>query len=315
MGDRLVLIANPIATRMAPGLRERAVETLRGHGLEDVLVTEHGGHAAELARHAAHGGAALVVVMGGDGTTNEVAGTLAGSDTALATLPAGSTNVFARALGWPHPADRALPVLVEALTRPTYRTVRLGRVQAGVTDRVFCVNAGVGTDAETVHLVEARPWIKTRFRNVGVGAAAVVTAARGARTPPALSVTVDGAPPFDAAAVIAACGAPFAFFRNRPLDLVPGADFGDRLRWIAVHTSRLASVAAVGVGALRGGRHLDRPDVTDGWAAHAVAVEATHPTALQADGEPLGWHTSVVFSPGPTLRTLVPSAGAQVSHG
>ena len=65
--------------------------------------TSRRGNATRLAQDAAAAGYDAVVVLGGDGTLNEAANGLAGSDTALATLPGGSTNVFARTLGIARP--------------------------------------------------------------------------------------------------------------------------------------------------------------------------------------------------------------------
>ena len=76
-----------------------------------VDLTRRGGDAHTLARGARERGADLVVVMGGDGTVNEAAAALVDTPVALCPFPAGGTNVFARALGWPrdsHGASRAL---------------------------------------------------------------------------------------------------------------------------------------------------------------------------------------------------------------
>ena len=224
-------------------------------------------------------------------------------------LPAGSTNVFARALGWPHPASATLPALVAALADPRWRDVTLGRVRAGGVDRLFCVNAGTGLDAETVHLVEARPWIKTRFRHAGFATMTVAAALRATARASRIACAVDGGAAEIFAAVVAACGAPYAYFGRRPLDLVPGADFGPRLRWIGLRSAGLGTVGTVVGGALRGGRHVERDAVASGWAEREIVLRSGPPVAVQADGEPLGRHVEIRLGPGPVLRTLRPPPG------
>ena len=59
------------------------------------------GHAGEIATQAVEHGAAMVIAWGGDGTINEVGHALAGTDTTLGIVPAGSGNGFARNLGIP----------------------------------------------------------------------------------------------------------------------------------------------------------------------------------------------------------------------
>ena len=307
MTDRISLIVNPAATRVGAALHQHVVDALTPFGLDTVTPTARRGDGARLAAAAVDAGATLVIAMGGDGTANEVAGALAGTGVPLAIIPAGSTNVFARALGWPHPARVALPVLVRALAQPTYREVRVGHVTFGDTERVFCVNAGTGLDADVIHAVEAHPWIKTRLRNLGVGATTLVTAARIARHSSSIAVSVDDAPPFEVTTLVAACGAPYAFLGSRPFELVPGADFDGRLRWMGLRTSRFGLAGRAAVGALRGGRHLGRPDVLDGWASTQITIRAASPVAVQADGEPLGRHTDIRLAPGPRIRVLLPA--------
>lgn len=310
MAERIALVVNPHATRVRPALIGMTIDALGPLDPAEVASTQRAGHGGILATQAVERGATLIVVLGGDGTVNEVAAALAGTDVALVPLAGGSTNVFARALGWPHPASAAISLLRAALDSPTWRVVRIGRVEAGTIDQVFCVNVGVGLDADAVQLVEARPWLKRRFRHLGFGAATLAAAVKAARHPAELVATVDHGPAVAVTSLVAACGAPYAFLGPRPLELVPGADFGDRLRWMGLRSARLGPVAGAVGGALRGGRHLGRATIVDGWATEEIEVQSPRPAAVQADGEPLGWHTRIRISPGPQLRVLSPPAVA-----
>ena len=99
---RVLLVVNAFASSVTA----RSMVVIRkafsaDHDVEMVETTRRG-HAARLARGAANEGVDVVVVMGGDGTLNEAANGLVGTDTALAVLPGGSTNVFARTIGLPN---------------------------------------------------------------------------------------------------------------------------------------------------------------------------------------------------------------------
>src|ERR671932_1061156 len=123
----LLLIVNPKASKVKPSRVEAAEASLRdGH---DLTVTEtlYRGHAIDVAREAAAGGTDVVVVLGGDGTVNEAANGLVGTDTALAALPGGSTNVFARTIGTSPKVKKAVVEVRDALERPP-RRVGLGLV-------------------------------------------------------------------------------------------------------------------------------------------------------------------------------------------
>jgi len=158
------------------------------------LLTEHGWtvelretsepqEATKLARQAVENGAKVVVAAGGDGTINEVANGLLGSDTALGVLPVGTTNVWALQMGIPalnpmlHSAKVAKLVagLEERISRPLpanyYRKVLLdaakvlveGRTVAvdvgEISGRYFLLWTGIGLDAaitESISLTDKR---------------------------------------------------------------------------------------------------------------------------------------------------------------
>ena len=110
------------------------------------METVRGGHAQRLAHTASVDGVDVVAVLGGDGTLNEAANGLVDSATALAPLPGGSTNVYARTIGVANDAVEATGQLLASLERESFRRVALGRVE----DRYFLFHCGVGFDAAVV---------------------------------------------------------------------------------------------------------------------------------------------------------------------
>src|SRR6185503_21222677 len=148
---RALLVVNPKATTTTERGRDVLVHALRSEADLTVEYTNHRGHAAELGRRAVAEGYDVLVTLGGDGTVNEaVNGLLAdGPDPnvpALAVVPGGSTNVFARALGLPRDWTEGTGVILEALQAKRTRTIGLGRAE----DRYFTFCAGLGLDAEVV---------------------------------------------------------------------------------------------------------------------------------------------------------------------
>ena len=104
-----------------------------------VAETKYIAHACELTRSAVEQHVDAVVAVGGDGTVNEVARSLVGTDTALGILPCGSGNGFARHLGIPMDIKRAL----EFINRSETVAVDYGKIN-GVP--FFCT-CGMGFDA------------------------------------------------------------------------------------------------------------------------------------------------------------------------
>ncbi len=104
-----------------------------------VVVTEYAGHATQLAQQFAMQEYYAVVAVGGDGTVNEVASGLIGTNTALGIIPNGSGNGFARHLDISTRMNRA----VEMLNSSEIINVDYGMVN----NLPFFSTCGVGFDA------------------------------------------------------------------------------------------------------------------------------------------------------------------------
>jgi YegS/Rv2252/BmrU family lipid kinase len=138
---KVLFIINPIS-----GIgRQKQIDQLIGRTLGDasldieIRYTDKPGDATLLSRDASEKGYHIVAAVGGDGTVNETAAGLVGSETALAIVPAGSGNGLSRHLRIPMNLRKALEIIREG------HTVKIDT--ATLNDQLFVNVAGVGFDA------------------------------------------------------------------------------------------------------------------------------------------------------------------------
>lgn len=285
---RALLVANPAATSTSTATRDVIVRDLSRELDIEVLWTRYRGHASEIAATAKPEGFDLLVAVGGDGTVNEIVNGMLGDGPtarpapALAVVPGGSTNVFARALGIPRDPVAATSQLVDALARGRQRRIGLGRADG----RWFTFAAGVGLDAEVVRRVEDRraggspstPGLYLREAATTLALGGVV---------PVMQVHIDKAEPFAARMVVFANTRPWTYLGSRPVDPFPDASFEAGLDVFAVQRLDPLTVTRAVAGLLRGfatptGRGLVHVHDSSG-----ARVSAEHPFPLELDGEAL----------------------------
>lgn len=150
-----VLIYNPAAgalRRNPQRILQRTIAALAEGGISPrPLPTSAPGHADVLAQEAVRQGADLVLVLGGDGTVNEVVQGLIHSNVPLGVLPGGTANVLAMELGLGTRSEAAARKLISFEPRP----VALGRITGSFGSRHFLLMAGAGLDATIVYEVSA----------------------------------------------------------------------------------------------------------------------------------------------------------------
>ncbi|HEY8215622.1 MAG TPA: diacylglycerol kinase family protein [Acidimicrobiia bacterium] len=285
---RLLLIVNPTASSMTPRRRVRVQHLLGQHHRLEVSETYRRGHATRLARSAAREGVDAVVVAAGDGTLNEAADGLIGTTTALAPLPGGSTNVFARTLGIPNSIMAATDQLVASLEAGSMRRVGVGEANG----RHFLFHLGCGYDAEVIEQVERRSWVKRWLAHPVFAVAAVTTFFRGYdRDRPAFeALDAAGAPIADGFFAIVSNTKPYAFFGPRPLIVTTEAGF-DRALALTLFTRLEAgsTLSAAGSAMVRGKRLAKNDAVVQRADLDSMTFVARHgPFPWQVDGDYLG---------------------------
>jgi diacylglycerol kinase (ATP) len=160
--QRVTLIRNPAARRSPSDRSLRApLDALRARGWEvEVRDTEAAGDAQQIAADAAASGVSVVVACGGDGTVNEVLNGVAGTDTALAVLPAGTANVWAAEIGVSAKPPKALGLLASGRqVRVDTGAFRLGEGDA----RKFLLMCSAGLDAAVVQAMADHALLKRRL--------------------------------------------------------------------------------------------------------------------------------------------------------
>jgi diacylglycerol kinase family enzyme len=283
---RVLLVVNAFASSVTARNRVLVEQVLGETNDVTVRETNRRGHATRFAQDAARRGVDVVVAFGGDGTVNEVADGIVGSDTALACLPGGSTNVFARAIGLPNDPVEAVGVLADALAAGSIAPIGLGSVDG----RVFCFHTGIGFDAAVVARVEQRASLKRWLGHPLFIWAALSTWAGAERRRPGHVVTLPDGTEEPGAFTVVLNTNPYTFLGNRPIALSPAATLDRGLVAVTFRTIDAATLlgglgrALIGDGVRPGQRLALHTDLA-GLSVRAVG-DARIP--YQVDGDYLG---------------------------
>ena len=293
---RMLVIVNPYATTVSDRLRTLVVYALQGRYEVDAVDTEARDHATALCREAANEGYDVVVAFGGDGTVNEAANGLRGSQTPLTCLPGGSTNVYARMLGIPNDIVDATEHLLRIADDWRPREVRLGVVN----ERRFLFSSGLGLDAAVVARVDAHPHLKARFGPYYFALCGFREfLGKYVANPPALEMRADGGPALPGVTVLVQKGDPYTYFRRIPIHAANGAELtDDTLSAVGLRTSRPTVMPGVLWRLFSPRARLARHRQIDGFTnVHELVVRSVddRPVPLHVDGDYIGDVTEAVY--------------------
>jgi diacylglycerol kinase family enzyme len=304
---RVLVIANPRATATSPRQRDVLAHALGSRAELEMVETANRGHAAALACRAMRGDVDLVVALGGDGTVNEVVNGLLTDGPhdgipLLGVVPAGSTNVFARALGLPNDPIEATGALLDGVRAGRHRSISLGRMD----DRWFIFAAGVGFDAAVVAAVERERRRGHRSTNLLYARVGLREFFAADRRHPLLHVELpDGTIVEHLHHVIITNTDPWTYVGRHPLRPTPEASFDTGLDAYVRTRMGVPSV-------LNGLAHMWTASPRDGHFGAKVfhdlselVIRADEPIPVQVDGDLLEARTEMRFSSTPAALGVV----------
>jgi YegS/Rv2252/BmrU family lipid kinase len=307
-----MLAYNPAAGRFPSRLlAERAANVLRAGGWDIALKqSSDGDHITRLARQAAEDHLDALFIAGGDGSINRAVAGLAGSETALGVLPAGTSNVFAQELGLPVLTWARWMALEESARKLVKAPVH--QVDLGVCDsQSFLLWAGVGLDALIVHRIEPRKRWEKHFAVVHYGTSVVWEAGfwRGVN----LKVEADNQQV--EGHFLLGLVSNINLYAGGILHLSPQARMDDGLMdlWL-FEGETLGDTVQLALGLLSG-RHDRSPSVFH-TLFRELRLETESTLYLQVDGEPVIGKTPATITVLPkSLRVLVPEGSSNPLFG
>jgi diacylglycerol kinase family enzyme len=303
---RAMLVVNPKATTTSARARDVLTHALASEMRLEVVETKERDHATRFAEQAVRDAFDVVVALGGDGTVNEVTNGLLVDGPreglpALAVVPAGSTNVFARALGMTNDPIEATSELLQALLEGRRRRIGLGLAD----DRYFTFNAGMGVDAGAVRRVE-----KARAKGRKATQPLYVRSAlrefyRGSPRTCFMTLEHPGGEPVEVGVALVCNTDPWTYLGPRPVRPCPDASFD----------SGLDVFALTGIPTLPTLLHLSQLLAKDGrpkgkrvvlWHDQpTLRLSATEPLPFQLDGDYLGERRDVLLRAVPDALDVV----------
>lgn len=270
MADAMLII-NPISgTGKKAGLEKKVGKAMLAAGYDlDVRHTTCRGDATRLAAEAVSKGYEVVLAAGGDGTINETAQALCGSDTVFGIIPAGSGNGLARHIGIPISVDAALDVVSRGIVaKCDYGTVN---------NHPFFCTFGVGFDAAVSHSFaqQSRRGFLTYLKS------ALSEYIR--YKPDTYTISANGRLLTERAFVVACCNA--SQYGNNAY-IAPKASITDGLLdIIIIHQGSPIDTAMVGMDLFTG--YIDSNTLIHSLRAPAAVIYRSNEGPAHIDGEPM----------------------------
>jgi diacylglycerol kinase family enzyme len=303
---RMLIIVNPYATTVSDRLKNLVVYALQGRYSVEAVETQARAHATQITREAAQEGYDVVVAFGGDGTVNEAANGLIGSETPLTCLPGGSTNVFCRTLGIPNDVVDATEHLLRMADDFEPRQVDTGRVNG----RHFVFSSGIGLDASVVERVDSHPKLKARLGEWYFTWAALSTFNRRYLVrPPRVRATVDGRELRGVTAIIQNSD-PFTYFGTRPIRI--GREVSLESGTLSLTVLKRATPLEMGTllprifsardGSVAAHRQVES---LSGLARFRIETDGQRPFPLEVDGDYVGEFDAADFEAAPRSLAVV----------
>jgi diacylglycerol kinase family enzyme len=307
---QITLVVNPVATNVSPSRIRIVQEALEVRHEVSVQVTRHRDHATGLATAAVEAGTDCVAVLGGDGTLNEVINALAGTDCAVAILPGGSTNVFARTLGLPDDLRRAARATSDALASGWVHRIGLGAVNG----RYFTFHTGVGFDAAVVRRVELHNKLKHRIGHALFMYCGLREFSLFNRKHPhyLLQIPADADDPEGKSVpgyfAIVQNTDPYTFLRHRPFTVAPAATLDRGLTVTTIGDMSVRRFLPAILGALANRKGVRPSSVVRRWEDLDQLSITKAPDSMlqyQVDGDYLGEAQALQFTHHPNIVSIV----------
>ncbi len=308
---RMLIIVNPYATTVSDRLKNLVVYALQGRYDVEAVSTEAQNHATEIGREARGGGYDIVVAFGGDGTLNEVANGLAGTDVPVSVLPGGSTNVVARTLGIPNDVVDATEHLLGLADDFRPRRIDLGNVNG----RYFVFSCGCGLDASVTEKVDARPGLKAKAGPYYYTWAALSSFYRRYLPNPVRLRVEAAGQEIEGITALAQNSDPYTYFASRPIRVCEGISLDDGTLSMAVlkraaqrdMPTLITRLFSEGLSAANHRQIVHFDDVHEAQVSSASVDSdgAPRPFQVQVDGDYIGEQTQAQLRVEPGALTLV----------
>jgi len=297
---RVVIVANPVSGRGKGRKLIPQVHALLGSlGVDHQIVESKDAlHAIRMAREASEAGADVVAALGGDGQVGTVANGLMGTQAALAVIPAGTGNDFARHIG----LDRKDPLAAaRLLADPRTRRIDVVRVRTAEGERYFVNVAGTGFDSQVNEHANGVTFLKGTPKYIY---STFVTLARF--KPGQFRIKVDGQErTFPGMLVAVGNGVSY----GGGMKVTPGARTDDGVLDLCVLGAVSKFTFVKTFPKVFSGRHVDHPSV-EMLQGKEIEISAERPFEVYGDGERFG-RLPATFTVVPDgLSIVVPPAPA-----